>query len=256
MIRGLEEQDPEEGHFPDKATAREHVWETLARERAAAFPFPIRGRIPNFRGAARAAERLLAHPAVAGARRLKVNPDAPQRPFRRRALAQGIELVLPAPRLAAAFRVLDPRRIPPQHLDEAATLAGAERWGEPRAPADLPRIDAVITGSVAVTRDGRRCGKGHGYGDLEFALLRELGHPPVPVLTSVHPLQLVGAFPADRHDLPVHAIVTPDETIEVRDPPAPPNGIDWSALDREALAAMPALEEVRRAREEGGHARG
>jgi hypothetical protein len=38
-------------------------------------------------------------------------------------------------------------------------------------------LDAIICGSVAVTRDGRRCGKGEGYSDLEFAILRELGHP-------------------------------------------------------------------------------
>lgn len=44
------------------------------RERAAACAFPIHGRIADFRGAARAAERLLAHPTVAVARRLKVNP--------------------------------------------------------------------------------------------------------------------------------------------------------------------------------------
>jgi len=49
---------------------------------------------------------------------------------------------------------------------------------------DMPGLDAIVCGSVAVTRDGRRCGKGEGYSDLEFAILRELGHPPVPVATA------------------------------------------------------------------------
>jgi len=39
----------------------------------------------------------------------------------------------------------------------------------------MPCLDAIVCGSVAVTRDGRRCGKGEGYSDLEFAILRELG---------------------------------------------------------------------------------
>jgi 5-formyltetrahydrofolate cyclo-ligase len=65
---------------------------------------------------------------------------------------------------------------------------------------DMPRPDAIVCGSVAVTRDGRRCGKGEGYSDLEFAILRELGHPPVPVATTVHDLQVVDAVPRDPTD--------------------------------------------------------
>ena len=233
--------------FADKDSAREHVWAALREAQAAAFPFPVRGRIPNFAGAGDAARRLLEQPAIADARRLKVNPDAPQRPFREAALRRGIELLLPTPRLGAGFRRLDPARIPADALRTAATIAGAERWGEPVPVPDLPRVDAVVTGSVAVTPGGRRCGKGHGYGDLEFAVLRQLGHPPVPVLTAVHPLQIVGDFPAAPHDLPLETIVTPDEAIAIQRPAPAPAGIDWSVLDGDDLEAMPVLAELRRA---------
>ncbi len=88
-------------------------------------------------------------------------------------------------------------------------------------------MDLIVTGSVAVTRDGKRCGKGHGCGDLEYAILRELGHPPVPVATTVHALQAVEDFATDPHNLPVHLIVTPEETIEVAAVALPaPAGID------------------------------
>ena len=50
----------------------------------------------------------------------------------------------------------------------------------------MPRLDAIVCSSVAVTREGRRCGKGEGYSDPEFAILRELGHPPVPIATTMH----------------------------------------------------------------------
>lgn len=227
--------------FADKAAAREHVWRTLREQRAAAFPFPIHGRIPNFRGAAEAARRLMAHPRLRRARRVKCNPDSPQRPLRQLLLEAGVEILLPTPRLRGGFRLLDPARIPASACAEAAGLAGAERWAESIPVRDLPQVDLIITGSVAVTRDGRRCGKGHGYGDLEYALLRDLGHPPVPVVTTVHPIQVLDRFPADAHDLPVHAIATPDELIEVADPPRPPSGIDWTALSDADLEAMPVL---------------
>jgi 5-formyltetrahydrofolate cyclo-ligase len=101
-----------------------------------------------------------------------------------------------------------------------------------------------VCGSVAVTRDGHRCGKGEGYSDLEYAILRELGHPPVPVATTVHPVQIVDAIPAEPNDLPLAWIATPDETIEVVSPPPPPDGIDWERLTDEDLDAMPVLREL------------
>jgi 5-formyltetrahydrofolate cyclo-ligase len=97
-----------------------------------------------------------------------------------------------------------------------------------------------------VTRDGRRLGKGHGYADLEYAILRELGNPPVPVVTTVHPLQVLDDFPTEPHDLPVALIATPDEVIAVDNPPPAPDGIDWERLPAAAMKEMPVLNELRR----------
>jgi 5-formyltetrahydrofolate cyclo-ligase len=139
-----------------------------------------------------AAARLLDIEPWKSATAIKVNPDSPQRPLRAEALHRGITVFVPTPRLRGGFKKLDPRRIPPDKIEEAASLSHGDRWSEEVALADLPGVDAIVCGSVAVTRDGRRCGKGEGYSDLEFAILRELGHPPVPVATTVHDLQVVG----------------------------------------------------------------
>jgi 5-formyltetrahydrofolate cyclo-ligase len=82
---------------------------------------------------------------------------------------------VPTPRLRGGFKKLDPCRIPPDKIEAAASLSRGDRWSEEVALADMPGLDAIVCGSVAVTRDGRRCGKGEGYSDLEFAILRELG---------------------------------------------------------------------------------
>lgn len=232
--------------FDDKDEAREHVWDTLDDEGVARFPFPPHGRIPNFDGAKEAAARLFAHSLLAEAQRIKVNPDAPQRHVRIGALQRGVVVYVPTPRLRGGFLRLDPASIPDGERASAAALSNMDDWAEPVPLDDLPQLDAIVTGSVAVTRDGRRCGKGEGYSDLEFAILRELGHDPVPVATTVHPLQIVDGFPTDAHDLPLSLIVTPDETLSVDNPPPPPTGIDWSALSDEDLEAMPVLAELRR----------
>lgn len=241
------EQTAVRWYLATKAQARQAVWDALSEQKVARFPFPPHGRIPNFAGAEEAARRLSQHPLFARARRIKVSPDAPQREVRRLALEQGIVVYVPTPRLRGGFRRFDPARIPPGKYEEAARLSG-RGYGEPVALDELPALDLIVTGSVAVTRHGKRCGKGHGYGDLEYAILRELGHRPVPVATTVHTLQIVGDFPTEAHDLPVSLIVTPQETIEVADPPPAPQGIDWQLLSEEDLRSMPILQELWRRR--------
>jgi 5-formyltetrahydrofolate cyclo-ligase len=58
--------------FASKDEARQYVWDCLTRMHAARFPFPPQGRIPNFAGARGAAARLLAHPLLRAATRIKV----------------------------------------------------------------------------------------------------------------------------------------------------------------------------------------
>src|SRR5712691_8021907 len=110
------------------------------------------------------------------ARRLKCNPDAPQRALRLRALREGKTVFMAVPRLAdeRCFLRLDPARLGRQ-LTQAATIKGAARFGEPVTPEQLGRIDLVVAGSVAVNARGARVGKGGGYSDLEFALARAVG---------------------------------------------------------------------------------
>ena len=157
--------------LPDKSGAQQWFWDRLAAEGVARFPFPPHGRIPNFAGAELAAERLLEIEPWKSATAIKVNPDSPQHPLRAEALRRGITVFVPTPKLRGGFKKLDPRRIPPDKIQEAAGLSHGDRWSEAVALADMPRLDAIVCGSVAVTPDGRRCGKGEGYSDLEFAIL-------------------------------------------------------------------------------------
>lgn len=231
--------------FQNKDHARSAIWSALDENGVARFPFPPHGRIPNFEGAPEAATRLFDTDLLSDAACIKVNPDAPQRHVRVEALQRGCTVLVPTPRLRAGFKQLDPAAIPPDERAAAASLSNMDQWAEPVALEALPTLDAIVTGSVAVTRTGHRCGKGEGYSDLEYAILRELGHDPVPVATTVHPLQVVDSFPTDPHDLPLSCIVTPDETISVNTPSSPPTGIDWTALSDEALDEMPVLHAVK-----------
>ena len=172
------------GVFADKAAARQAVWDHLDKAKLARFPFPPHGRIPNFAGAGEAAKRLFDLPRWRDAKRIKVNPDSPQRPVRIEALRRGIEVYVPTPRLRGGFKLLDPNRIPYEEIAAAASISGAEKWGIDVALADMPQLDAIVTGCVAVTAGGRRAGKGEGFSDIEYAILRELGHAALQLCRS------------------------------------------------------------------------
>jgi len=116
--------------FADKSAARQWVWDRLSAEGVARFPFPPHGRIPNFAGAEMAAARLLDIEPWKSATVIKVNPDSPQRPLRAQALRRGITVFVPTPRLRGGFKKLDPRRIPPEKIEEAASLSRDDRWSE------------------------------------------------------------------------------------------------------------------------------
>ena len=230
-----------------KDTLREQVWDELEESGEARFPFPPHGRIPNFAGAADAAERLQATEAWTAAETVKANPDAPQLPVRRGALRAGKTVFVAVPRLAAEqpFRRLDPAAIPDDEYDDATTVSGISEYGEPVGPEQLPHVDCVVSGSVLVTPDGARVGKGEGFSDLEFAFLADCGAvtAATTVATTVHDSQLRDrSVPLAAHDVPIDLVCTPTRTVTVSDPATDrPTGIDWDALPPERIEEMPVL---------------
>jgi 5-formyltetrahydrofolate cyclo-ligase len=233
-----------------KQEVRERIWSALQRRHIARFP-GARGRIPNFVGAERAAALLAEQPEWRRARVIKANPDSPQLPVRSRALAAGKRLYMAVPRLREPkpFILLEPAdlTVPPHR---AASIEGASRYGHPVGIDELKRIDLVVCGTVAVNEKGVRIGKGGGYSDLEFGLLLEalLVDERTVIVTTVHDLQVVEEeLPETAHDFRVDLIVTPSGVRRTRRRKRP-GGILWSHLEKEKIAAIPALVRMPRAR--------
>lgn len=229
-----------------KDEVRRDMWRSMDREGVSRFP-GAEGRIPNFAGAKAAAERLAKHPAWVEAETIKANPDSPQTHARRLALAQGKTLVMAVPRLRDQhpFRLLDPGRLDEEQLREAATIKGALRHGEVIDVDQVPQLDLVLTGSVAVNLKGARCGKGGGFSDLEYALLSEAGKIDrrTVLATTVHPIQIVREnLLMTAHDIPVNMVATPRAAIEVDGAFKRPSGILWDHLQPPQIHEIPVLE--------------
>lgn len=234
-----------------KVTIRQYVWNLLEERDVPIFPRPVHGRIPSFKGQEEAARRLFQTPEWRNARVVKVNPDAPQQPVRLRALEEGKILVVPSPRLRSGFVILEPERVHPSLYRKVSTISGFMAVGKRAEPKDLVslgRVDLVVEGSVAVNRYGERLGKGEGYGELEYAILVELGvvGEHTPIATTVHDLQVLdGRIPQDPWDVPIDIIATPTRLIRCTRMNRRPPGILWELLGNDKLTEIPILKEVR-----------
>jgi 5-formyltetrahydrofolate cyclo-ligase len=238
-----------------KAALRDEVWSAMQAAKVARFP-GAPGRIPNFTGAERAAERLRGLPAWQTALTVKANPDSAQLPVRQRALEDGKTVYMAVPRLAKPepFFALDP-----DHLDQpprkAASISGASRSARLVTLDELAPVDLVVMGCVAAGEDGARLGKGGGFADLEFALATAAGliGPHTVTVTTVHEIQLrpAGVIPLTSHDIALDFIVTPERVIDCHPvhAPRPAAAIRWDDLTEEKIAAIPLLGALRRERD-------
>lgn len=207
------------------------------------------GRIPNFAGAKQAAEKLAAHPKWAAAEVMKVNPDSPQTHARRLALEAGKTLVMAVPRLRDEhpFRLLNPKKMTKDEIREAATIKGALKHGKVIDLEEVPSLDFVLTGAVAVNLKGARIGKGGGFSDLEFALLYMAGKVDEDawIGTTVHPIQILREnLLSTAHDIPLDVISTPRAVIEVDRAFDRPTGVLWDHLQPPQIHEIPILERM------------
>lgn len=204
----------------EKEQLRNKIWSLLEQKNVATFPLPVRGRIPNFLGSDKAASLVRTLPEWKRAKVIFANPDYAQKKIREFALKEGKILIMASPRLKHGFLQINPQNVRGKE-EIASSIKGAFKYGKPvEDPASggiekMLRPDLIITSCVAVDRSGWRLGKGGGYGDIEVKRIRdEFGE--IPVVTTIHPLQLVESVPHVDHDARVDLIVTPEKIFRMQ----------------------------------------
>ncbi|MEM2150480.1 MAG: 5-formyltetrahydrofolate cyclo-ligase [Candidatus Bathyarchaeia archaeon] len=231
-----------------KEDIRRRIWLIMEESNIARFPRPVYGRIPNFAGSDIAARRLFEQEEFKKAEVIKVNPDAPQSMVRYLTLLSGKTLLMPTPRLKSGFLILDPNKIPRKAYSDASSIRGAFKYGRTCRVDEMPNVDLIVAGSVAVSRDGVRVGKGGGYSEIEYGILREIGaaDESTPIFTTVHDVQIVDFVPKEAYDLTVNAIITPEKVIRIENVGERPRGIIWDKMPEERIKEIPILAWLRR----------
>jgi 5-formyltetrahydrofolate cyclo-ligase len=232
---------------------RQQIWERLrpVAKPDSRFHFDFTNYIPDFEGSEQAVERLISQPFYVESRYAFVTPDNGLAELRRRMLDDGKTLVVSTYGIHRGFVLLEPARIAPEHLLFAASLDGMEQFGRSILLEEIlnrGRFDCMITGASAVSVNGVRFGKGHGYFDLEWGMFTDIGvaDERSPVIAVVHDVQVVEEelIPSET-DILVDAIATPTRYLNVSRG-LRPKGIKWDLLGPEQLTGTPPLQELQR----------
>jgi 5-formyltetrahydrofolate cyclo-ligase len=220
------------------------------------FVYDFSNFIADYPGSERIADTLRALPFWEGSGPVFVTPDNCLESLRAELVREGRPL-LQTIAVAMGFHYFPPNSVQPELDRFAGTLDGAMILAQ-QVSLDFVRslgpLDFVVTGACAVNRSGIRFGKGHGFFDIEWGILRELGiaDDDTPVIACIHDCQLVDAdLPADEHDTVVDWIVTPTETIKVTERIRKPTGIHWDRVTPSMLEEIAPLAELDQVRESG-----
>ncbi|KAI6691126.1 hypothetical protein NL676_027954 [Syzygium grande] len=253
MAEASEREGAEEDPKAWKWVIRKRVWDFMEARDVAQNPRPVHHRIPNFVGASAAASKLSELEIFRVAECVKVNPDSPQKQVRFLTLSGEKNLLTPQPRLRTGFfSVLQSSMLAPHTINEACTSVGVAKYGRPIGLDEKIKVDLIVIGSVAVDpKTGARLGKGEGFAELEYGMLRYMGaiDDSTPVVTSMHDCQLVDDIPVEKlliHDVPVDVICTPTQVIFTNTSIPKPQGIYWDKLSPEKLGQIRILRELKR----------
>ncbi|RFU29527.1 hypothetical protein B7463_g6818, partial [Scytalidium lignicola] len=237
-----------------KVDVRKRVWESLYK---VALPdsrhhYDFSSFIADFEGSDKAIERLTQLPTYINSKVVFITPDNCLESLRLQGLKDGKIILVTTYAILRGFWVLDPQYIAPSNYGYAAMLDGMERFGQPITLSGIVSrgwyIPFMVTGTGAINLRGVRFGKGHGFFDLEWAMLYSLGVVDQNTITVgvVHDCQVLEEeLHREEFDTVCDMVVTPTKAIEVEGTVKPTCGILWKLLQPGMLAEIPPLQELK-----------
>jgi len=243
----------------DRERARQNVWQAL-REVArpdSRFHFDFAEFIPDFQGSDTALARLLALPLYVDSQLIFITPDNCLEGLRAQALRDGKTILVPTYGIRRGFVKVAPDDVPDGCEEYASWLDGMESFGQRVSLLEIKQLgplDFLVTGGSVINREGVRFGKGHGYFDLEWAMLYRIGvvDEETPVVAFVHDCQVVETqLEPSPYDTVCDRIVTPTRVIEVEGAQKPTVGVLWQRLEPGMMHEIPPLRELKALEENG-----
>lgn len=236
----------------DKSAVRRQVWQELRKVARpdSRFHWDFGEFIPDYEGSEQCAQAIRQLESYQRSSIVFVAPDNNLLVLRQHAINDGKTIVITSYGIVRGFMALDRNDVPQGQERYAASLDGMEESARSVDVEDLSRfdkIDLLVTGASIITPQGVRWGKGHGFFDLEWAMLRELRlvDEDTPIVAVVHDCQVVDLeLTPEPHDTIVDYVVTPTRVIRTSRTLPKPQGILWDKIDPAMLEQIPPLKEL------------
>ncbi len=232
---------------------RQHIWTKLkdVAKPDTRFDMNFAEVIPDFEGSEAATDRIMEMQECKDAKFLFITPDNCLVDLRRRLIEAEKPFFMSTYGIYRGFLLIEPGMVPKGAELYAAWLDGMEHFGRPislEEIAERGKIDFLVTGASAVSVDGVRFGKGHGFFDLEWGMFTDLGlvGDDTPVIATVHDCQVVHEklHPSET-DILVDHIATPSKLHTVEKRAKRPHGVIWDLLEPDQIRQTPPLQELR-----------
>lgn len=244
---------------PTKRSLRVQTWRKIQDNRCGMGFNAIFNRIPGFVDSDKAANLLAETEEFKKAQNIKVNIDRALYWIKLETLLKGKTLYLPGTRDSSALylKVDVPADATDEQMKEILNIQDVQQHRTEISLENKVKLDMIVIGSVAVSRDGYRIGRGNGFTDLDIGLLIEIGSitPETIIATMVHDLQVVDSLPLglfQKYDTPVDLIVTPTQVIHVANRLPRPTGLFWELLSQRRLKIIPVLQTLKETQEKDG----
>ena len=200
------------------------------------------------KGGGKIAEQLRRQDLYRQARSVFATPAALLHQIRMNCLLDGKKLVMPSPGLKDGFFCIKPHTVPFRQLGMAMTESGLRRFGRRLQPGEKLAIDLLLTGALAVDREGGRLGNGTGYFDLSCAILSAngwLADDPHILAVVDRTQQVTEPLPREPWDVTMTGVVTIEGCYRFGDQGRKEYPIFWQQLAAGRIKKITPLWQLR-----------
>lgn len=246
---------------------RQQIWQRVHRELIkhakpdSRFHYDFLSFTPDFVDCSLAVDRLVQLPVYQAATTLLVTPENSLEELRYRALKDGKKLLVGTYRLRRGFMLLDPARIEEKDLRIASWLDGMEKSGIGRSLSlsqmqdEHINVDLCVLGGLVFNKKGVVIWEGQGLFEVQWALFNEMKllKQSTPVAAIAHDCQVIDEkelgleciVPEKSGEVQCDFVVTPKQLVEIKDTVRPTGGLNFDAIDTQALENIPPLQELK-----------
>jgi 5-formyltetrahydrofolate cyclo-ligase len=225
------------------------------------FNYDFMSFTPDFRGSDAAVDRVTGLLCYKSADTILVTCDNSLESLRLKALQDGKKLLVGTYRLRRGFVLLDPARIDQKRFELAACQDGMEKPGIGRAVSiaqirdEELRIDMCATGGLVFNEQGVVIWEGQSLFEVQWALLQDIKALGISarVVAVAHACQVIDeaqlgmqrTSASKSGEVQCDYVVTTDRVFEVEAAVKPTSGVDFGAVDPDALNNIPPLQELK-----------